>query len=104
MSSWLPAYMIPEVVVELAVLPLTPAGKVDRRELAATEPSFVPSTSQRAARDPIEIGVASVFSEVLELETVGVGDDFFSLGGHSLLATRLGSCLDCAVLSVWSCP
>jgi acyl carrier protein len=51
-----------------------------RPELAR---EFVPPST------PVEQAVAEIFSEVLEVQTVGRNDDFFELGGHSLLAARV---------------
>ena len=67
--------------------PLTANGKVDRKALPAPE-------GQRAGMDvafvspttPVEEVVAEIWAEVLEIDHVGMQDNFFSLGGHSLLA------------------
>ncbi len=85
----LPEYMVPGAVVELEALPLTPAGKLDRRALPA--PSGVGEEAYAAPRTPTEEVVAGIFAEVLGAERVGAHDDFFELGGHSLLATRVVS-------------
>ncbi|MCP4661107.1 MAG: amino acid adenylation domain-containing protein, partial [bacterium] len=85
----LPEYMVPSLFVELAALPLTPSGKVDRRSLP------VPRLGRRAAgefaapRTPLEEMVADIWSEVLDRTPIGIRDDFFELGGHSLLATQM---------------
>jgi amino acid adenylation domain-containing protein len=88
----LPDYMLPSAFVQLEALPLTPNGKVDRKALAKlehngrdAEESFV------APRTAPEELLASIWSEVLRVERVGVNDSFFELGGHSLLATQLVS-------------
>jgi amino acid adenylation domain-containing protein len=86
LADRLPAYMIPSVVVFLDVLPLTPHGKVDRKALrkpeeraaAAVDESSQPSTE-------LERKLAAIWSDVLEMEDVGLQDNFFDLGGHSLL-------------------
>jgi acyl carrier protein len=71
-------------------LPLTPNGKVDRRALPAPEDT-ASGTEYVAPRTTTEEVLASIWSEVLEAERVGVMDNFFELGGHSLLATQLMS-------------
>jgi acyl carrier protein len=51
----------------------------------ATRAAFVPAST------PVEQSLATLWSELLGIEQVGVADSFFELGGHSLLATRLMS-------------
>ena len=77
-------------VVVLDELPLNARGKVDLRALPAPEriapgmeEGFVPP------RTPEERAVADVWAELLGLDQVGAGDNFFALGGHSLLATQV---------------
>ena len=71
---------------ELASLPLTASGKVDRRALPL--PAARGPVGYVAPRDPVEDLVAGIFAEVLDVERVGAEDHFFTLGGHSLLAVR----------------
>jgi thioesterase domain-containing protein/acyl carrier protein len=86
----LPEYMVPAVVVLLAVLPVTPNGKVDRRALPVPDRSR-PELEKAfvAPRDDLELQLAQIWEEVLGVRPVGVRDNFFELGGHSLLAVRL---------------
>jgi amino acid adenylation domain-containing protein/non-ribosomal peptide synthase protein (TIGR01720 family) len=91
----LPEPMIPAAFVQVASLPLTASGKVDRRALlapeAAPESSALAAPEHVAPRGPIEEAIARAFAEVLALapERVGAHAGFFALGGHSLLATRV---------------
>ncbi|MDJ0361829.1 thioesterase domain-containing protein, partial [Rhodococcus sp. H29-C3] len=81
----LPRHMVPSQVVALDELPLTPVGKLDRAALP--EPAAV----VRQFRAPVsesESVVASVFEDVLDVDRVGLDDDFFELGGNSLIATQ----------------
>jgi amino acid adenylation domain-containing protein len=85
----LPEFMIPGVfVTTIDELPLTPSGKVDRRALPApqetteTEPLELP-------RSNTERLLADVWKEVLQVEQVGLHENFFDLGGHSLLMVRV---------------
>ncbi len=89
----LPRALVPAAVVEVAELPRTPSGKIDRRALLARGvPAEGLETGRFVApRSPMEEVLAGLFEDVLGVERVGVHDGFFDLGGHSLLATRLVS-------------
>jgi len=85
----LPAYMVPDVLMPLEELPLSPNGKLDRRLLPAPAVTRDASVPYRAPESPIEQELAAIWLELLPVERVGLDDSFFDLGGHSLLATRL---------------
>jgi amino acid adenylation domain-containing protein len=86
----LPEFMIPSAYVLLEALPLTVAGKVDRRALAAPDwSSQAVGQAFVAPRTPVEEVLAHIYRDVLDVEKVGIHDSFFELGGHSLLATQV---------------
>ena len=92
----LPAAMLPSAWVLLAEMPLSAAGKLDRRALlerfrAIPEARGRRRAPRRAADARGSGDGRGSWAEVLGREpgSVGVEDDFFALGGHSLLATRL---------------
>lgn len=86
----LPDYMVPSAFVMLDCLPLTPNGKVDRRALPAPDVTSTGSDATFIApRDTLELQLAQIWSDVLEVSPVGVRDNFFDIGGHSLLAIGL---------------
>ncbi|MET7771004.1 amino acid adenylation domain-containing protein [Nocardia sp. NPDC005366] len=87
----LPGYMVPASITVLDEMPVTPAGKLDRRALP--EPVFVAIGSSRALESEAEMRVAAVFGEVLGRPVSGAEDSFFDVGGNSLLATRLAAAL-----------
>jgi amino acid adenylation domain-containing protein len=89
LASRLPAYLVPQAFVTLAELPFTPSGKIDRKALPAPEVRRAELTGEYVApATPAQQTIAAIWAEVLDVDRVGVHDDFFDLGGHSLLATR----------------
>jgi len=90
LTERLPHYMIPAAFVALAEFPLTPSGKIDRQRLP--QPESFRSDAENTYQAPetaLEKVLCGLWEEVLRVEQVGVGDNFFGLGGHSLLSTRL---------------
>ncbi len=88
LSAVLPEYMVPTAFVELETFPLTPNGKLDRKALP--EPEFNSEQDHYIApRNKIEVQLAQIWSDVLDVEQVGINDDFFSIGGDSITAIRL---------------
>ncbi|WKX14105.1 non-ribosomal peptide synthetase [Streptomyces sp. NL15-2K] len=87
----LPGYMVPEHITVLDAFPITPNGKVDRKAInkVLQESSDRTDNGYQSPAGPIEQAVASLWCELLGVDRVGRGDDFFALGGDSLLATRL---------------
>ncbi len=85
----LPDYMLPAVMMEIAELPLTANGKIDRKALPDPESGDVQTGVYTAASNDVEEKLVEIWQEILEVEPVGIHDDFFELGGHSLLAIRL---------------
>ena len=86
----LPAVMVPAVFMTLDALPLTPNGKVDRQALpepGGERPDL--ATALVRPRTEVERTVAATWAKVLELDEVGLDDNFFDLGGHSILAIRV---------------
>jgi amino acid adenylation domain-containing protein len=83
----LPGYMMPAAFVTLPALPSTPGGKLDRRALP--EPDWSGAAPFVAPRTPVEELLASMWTDVLSVERIGVDDTFLDLGGDSLTALRL---------------
>jgi hypothetical protein len=89
LARQLPDHMIPSGFVQLAQLPLTANGKVDRRALPAPDAGAVVARAYEPPVGEHERAIAAIWSELLGIERVGRHDDFFELGGHSLLAVRV---------------
>ncbi len=85
----LPGYMVPGAFVRLEAWPLTANGKVDRRALPAPDREALPERTFEAPQGELEITLAAIWCELLQVERVGRHDHFFELGGHSLLAMRM---------------
>ncbi|HKV91322.1 MAG TPA: amino acid adenylation domain-containing protein, partial [Candidatus Angelobacter sp.] len=92
LAEKLPAYMVPGVVVMVEQLPMTPSGKVDRRQLQAMQDDLTSVQSGYVApRTAVEEILCGVWEEVLKTGRVGVNDNFFERGGHSLLGMQMVS-------------
>jgi hypothetical protein len=80
--------MVPSHVIVMDEFPLTPNGKVDHRALP--EPDWAASAGPGyvAPATPLERELADVWSRVLQVERVGIHDNFFALGGDSILSIR----------------
>ena len=87
----LPDFMQPAAFVALERLPLTPAGKLDRRALPAEAGESPGRPTFAAPRTADERALAAIWADVLEYDPVSVHDDFFDLGGESLRAARVAS-------------
>ncbi|MFE2961051.1 non-ribosomal peptide synthetase [Nocardia tengchongensis] len=85
-KNLVPAHMVPALIMTIDEIPLTTTGKLDRNALPA--PQFQ-SLAYRAPRTPQEVAITDVLAEILDVDRVGLDDDFFALGGNSLLATRV---------------
>jgi hypothetical protein len=86
----LPEHMAPETILVLEDIPITANGKIDRKRLPAAETAGRRLEQEYVGpRTAVEEIMVGIFEEVLNLDRVGVHDDFFEIGGHSLLATRV---------------
>lgn len=86
----IPEYMLPSSYEFIDEIPLTPSGKVDRKNLPIPsgdrpdlEKIYVPP------KNDMERRLVSIWKNVLGVEQIGVNDNFFELGGHSLLAFQI---------------
>ncbi|OBZ12712.1 non-ribosomal peptide synthetase [Bacillus sp. FJAT-26390] len=93
LAARLPGFMLPTRLIPVAIMPLTANGKIDRaalQEIAST--LFEDDDSKYVMpRTKTEVKLASLWSELLGAERIGIHDDFFKLGGHSLKAMSLVS-------------
>lgn len=87
----LPQYMVPAAFVSIDEIPLTTSGKLDRKALPAPEQAQSNSEDFVAPQTLCEEVLASIFSQVLKLESISTNDDFFSLGGDSIRCIQVVS-------------
>jgi len=87
-----PSYMLPSAYVVLNSLPLTTSGKVDRMALPSPKKSHQEiSDAFIAPTTAIEKIIAKRWAEIIEIDEVGIHDDFSELGGDSVLAAQIVS-------------
>ena len=86
----LPDYMVPARLIFLDALPVSRNGKVDRQVLplpGRSRPQL--DTPLVTPRNPLENDLEQIWRDVLELDQIGMDDNFIELGGDSLAATRI---------------
>ncbi|SDZ31331.1 amino acid adenylation domain-containing protein, partial [Lysobacter sp. yr284] len=89
LATVLPDYMVPSAIVCLDRLPVTQNGKLDHKALPEPEEGAAERAGYQAPVGEIELALAALWQELLQVERVGRQDEFFELGGHSLLAVRM---------------
>lgn len=90
----LPDYMVPTSFIHLDTIPLTPHGKIDRVDLQKRKIKLTSSQEYIAADSELEQQIVSLWQTLLEIDKLGLNDNFFDVGGHSLLAVQLTSQLN----------
>jgi amino acid adenylation domain-containing protein/non-ribosomal peptide synthase protein (TIGR01720 family) len=90
LSARLPDYMVPSAVHVVAAFPLTPNGKLDRNALVKLQPLQSEALSDYAG--PLtesEWQLLQIWREALQVDSVGIDDNFFDLGGDSILILQV---------------
>lgn len=87
----LPEYMVPSTIVRLDAMPVSPNGKLDRRQLLAMVPGRSSGRLFIAPRTDLEHRIAGAWQAVLGRDRIGVEDGFFELGGDSIQSIQLMS-------------
>jgi amino acid adenylation domain-containing protein/non-ribosomal peptide synthase protein (TIGR01720 family) len=91
LAERLASYMIPAAFVVLGELPVTANGKIDRRALPDPRTAPEPAADRVQPRNATEQALATVWSDVLQVSSIGVTDNFFELGGDSILSIQVAS-------------
>ncbi len=99
LQARLPGYMQPAAWIAIERLPMTPNGKLDRRQLPDPATAMLAQRKQGyiAPSTELERQVAAVWASVLQGETPGTSDNFFDIGGHSLLLLQVKNQLQLAL-------
>ncbi len=87
----LPDYMVPNYYIKLNSIPLTTNGKVDKKSLPNIEHEDLIRAEYIAPRNKLEEQLVEIWQRILEVEKIGINDNFFALGGHSLKLLRLNN-------------
>jgi amino acid adenylation domain-containing protein len=90
----LPDYMVPSYFVRIEKMPLTTNGKIDRKVLILNDEKLTTGVEYAAPENEIEKVIADIWKEVLNVDKVGIYDNFFDLGGNSITVIRLNSRLN----------
>ncbi|MBA3806792.1 MAG: amino acid adenylation domain-containing protein [Solirubrobacterales bacterium] len=94
LGQTLPDYMVPSTVDTLEAFPLTPNGKVDRKALPEPVRERSGAHELVAPRTPLERRLAAIWERELEIEPIGVTDNFFDLGVTSIVAATLFAAIE----------
>ncbi|HSR70509.1 MAG TPA: amino acid adenylation domain-containing protein [Acidobacteriota bacterium] len=85
----LPEYMAPSRFVRVRSVPVNENGKVDPERLRLCDELLPSGSVYVAPRNRQESVMARIWSEVLNLEQVGIDDNFFALGGDSIRSIQV---------------
>ncbi|WP_025742494.1 non-ribosomal peptide synthetase [Aquimarina pacifica] len=107
LSNVLPEYMVPKFIVKMESFPVTINGKLDKRKLPDTGFQLNKKTYATPTND-IEKAFCAIWQELLDIEHIGITDDFFRIGGDSILSIQVSSRIrqlgyDCDVRDVFEC-
>ncbi|MGB6153512.1 MAG: amino acid adenylation domain-containing protein [Pricia sp.] len=85
-----PEYMVPQWLTQVDQMPLLPNGKIDHGALQALKRVGISEedTERKHPRNELELKLHLIWQEVLQLDTIGVDDNFFALGGDSILSIQ----------------
>ena len=91
LQSHLPEYMVPVLWVQLESLPVTINGKVDKKALPEPGAMEIATTPYLAPRNKLEATLAKVYQDLLNVEQVGIDNNFFEMGGDSIMTIQIVS-------------
>lgn len=90
LSKVLPEILIPSKFIWVEEFPITPNGKIDKKNLPLpenTRPDSAPLYKKPTTK--LEKEIAKIWSDELKIAEIGIDDDFFDIGGSSILAQKV---------------
>jgi acyl carrier protein len=82
-------FKVPRQILFVEDLPRCPVGKVRRRELADLAAHRTPTVAHAQPTNPLEAALAELWAAELDIDSIGLDDDFAAAGGDSLSSVRL---------------
>lgn len=90
LKKHLPQYMVPNFIVKLPSIPLSPSGKIDVRKLSLPDFSRPALNTEYASPEtPNQQAILQIWASFLMIKDIGIDDNFFDLGGTSLMAVKV---------------
>ncbi|KAA6459460.1 amino acid adenylation domain-containing protein [Bacillus cereus] len=89
LSAQMPSYMVPSFYITIDRIPLTPNGKVDRKGLPYLTEVFDSGHEYVKPMTELEQSLVEIWEEVLEMNRIGITDNFFDVGGDSIRVLRI---------------
>jgi amino acid adenylation domain-containing protein len=87
LRALLPSIMVPSQMTIVDKLPLTSNGKIDRKALRSAETKK--NDHVKEPKTEMEIALADIWKQVLNVERVSTTDNFFEAGGNSIRLVKL---------------
>ncbi|WP_343834693.1 amino acid adenylation domain-containing protein, partial [Bacillus horti] len=87
----LPGYMVPAYFISMEKMPLSPNGKLDRKNLPQIDPSIQIQSESKKPRNEVEQALVNIWQDILGVENIGIEHHFFELGGDSIKAMKVAS-------------
>lgn len=84
-----PEYMIPRYFHQIKEFPITSTGKVDREKLLNIKLEIKRDNQNNQPQNQLQHQLVSIWKEVLEINDVGINDNFFDIGGDSIKGMRV---------------
>ena len=94
LADRLPATMMPAYLTRLHKMPLSPNGKVLKSALPAPQADGRIASTTNLPETPLQKQIATKWQSLLNLDSIGLDENFFELGGDSLMAIRVASQLN----------